>query len=56
LAKKGYDITPLNESEYTSIEVNGFLSVDEFNDGFSENTPWVSPTFQTKPTLRNIVP
>ena len=39
MAKKGHDITPLNESEYTSTEVNGFSSGDGFTDGFSENTP-----------------
>jgi len=52
LAKKGHDITPLNENEYTSIEVNGFSSGDEFTDGFngfSENTPGGNPHYEEVP-------
>jgi len=44
LAKKGHDIIPLNESEYTSIEVNGLSSGDDFTDGFTENTPGSNAT------------
>jgi len=49
LAKKGHDIIPLNESEYTSIEVNGFSSGDEFTDGFTESIPGGNTTYEEVP-------
>ena len=49
MAKKGHDIIPLNESEYTSIEVNGLSSGDDFTDGFTENTPGSNATSDEVP-------
>ena len=37
MAKKGQNIIPLDEDQYTSVEVNEFSSGDCFTDGFNED-------------------
>lgn len=37
LAKKGHNIIPLDESEYTGFEVHSPTSGDGFSDGINED-------------------
>lgn len=49
LTKKGQNIIPLHESEYTSIEEHELSSGDGFTDGFNEDIHDVNATFDEAP-------